>query len=469
MRRVLLVDDFRLAPRLARLRAVLGLSWDALLAPRDQLEFWKTTEVAASSPSSAPIEEADSIISVTEPLDLVVAATTPAALALASRVAGRRGSRLLVFPDAVQTADWVFSLFPLSEGVSPRVEGVWEHRGSAAVKAFHDGLGPVVDRTSRHLVCTCMLPLATLLDVDVERRFLEDVDLLRLVGGDFKHLIAVAIPSTDTGHRSVTVTFGGDSSSTVSWTLQCGSEFRWRLESERAADGVLSRSADGAYALQGAAGIVEGVTAECLTPWNDVLRAFDDIAALRRSLRRRRLVELQTETITERAQFKSLMSASGCGLLVATFFGAVALLAAGAALDPRESLQRTSERSDLVLRGDDFAAGSTALTVEADAELPGMIRRLGHSAAPILIERTDSTSIDEQRRDRIIADLVSAGVASPASRVEIYAFRGGLFLTLLTIAWILLFLPLGVFLAIQALILAAPKQNFDSPDHARPT
>jgi hypothetical protein len=198
-----------------------------------------------------------------------------------------------------------------------------------------------------------------------------------------------------------------------------------------------------------------------LAPWQDVLRAFDDLAALRRSLKKRRQVELQTEIISEKAQFKSVMSASGCGLLLATLFGAVALLAAGAAFDPRESQQRTSERAGLVLREDDFRPRATNLAEEATAEWPAMVRRLGQTAAPILIEQTGENAIDQQRRDRLVSMLSDAGIPSPASRVEVYKFRGGLFLNLLAVCWVILFLPLGIFLAVQALLLATPATNHE--------
>ena len=151
------------------------------------------------------------------------------------------------------------------------------------------------------------------------------------------------------------------------------------------------------------------------------------------------------------------MSASGCGLLMATLFGAVALLAAGAAFDPRQSQQRTSERAGLVLRDDDFPSGTVELTEEAAGEWPGMVRRLGQTAAPLLVEQTSERSIDQERRDRLVSKLTEAGVPSPASRVEVYEFRGDLFVKLLTLCWVILFLPLGVFLAVQGLLLATPS------------
>jgi hypothetical protein len=291
---------------------------------------------------------------------------------------------------------------------------------------------------------------------EIEALFIEDVDLLRTLAGEFRNLIAVAIPEGTDGIRSVTVTFGGEGAGSVSWTVQPGSAYQWQLKTTSGGS-VLRRREDGEFHTDGSAAASQIGRELPEAAWERVLRAFDDLAALRRSLKKRRVVELETETVSERAQFKSLMSASGCGLLVMTLIGAVCLLGTGAALDPREALQRTSERAGLVLRADDFQSTAPDLSAEASGTWPGMVRRLSHSPAPILVERTADESLDNRRRDALVAKITSAGIPSPASRIELYRFRGDLFLRMLTAAWIVLFLPLGLFLAFQGLLLAAPK------------
>ncbi|HVJ86218.1 MAG TPA: hypothetical protein VM452_11280 [Caulifigura sp.] len=451
--RVLLADDPDLAPRLDRLRDALGGAWDLLLCPADQSPFWAKSGLLGPKGRVTPIAQIDSALPASEAADVVVAGTTPELLKVASRLAFRRGSQTAVLPAAAQTADWIFSLYPLSEGVPPRVRGVLEHRQSGVVEAFEQRLPPAV--AGRHLIATCTLPVRTLTTADIENQLVQNVDLFRRLGGEFKNLIAVGIPDDADGYRSLTVTFGGEGAGHLAWSLQPGAAFDWQLKGADRADMDLRGTPDGRFQMDGVDSRVAG---PATVDWENVLRAFDDLAALRRSLKRRRMVELQTETISERAQFKSLMSASGCGLLVMTLIGAVVLLALGAALDPRESLQRTSERAGLVLRADDFVADQAALVPDASAEWPGMVRRLSHSAAPILVERV-SEQLDGRRRETLVQDLQEAGVPGPASRVEMYRFRGDLFLKLLTAAWIVLFLPLGIFLAVQALLLVAPKTD----------
>lgn len=455
MRRVLIVDDPRLAPRLARWHTVLGSRWDVVLAPPGQLNFWNTPTEWGSASTVAAFSEVNTLLANGEPTELLVAASTPEALTIASQLAFRRESQVSVLPAASQTADWIFSLYPLSEGNPPRVQGVLEHRSAGAVQFFQESL--VGETTRRHLVVSCTLPVATLTEADVEARFVEDVDLLRRLGGEFKHLIAVAIPDGAQGLRGVTVNFGGEQAGTVAWSVQPGAAFGWQLKSGDGPGPILKRTADGEFRLEGWTGSPAPGGLSPFVPWENVLRAFDDLAAFRRSLKRRRLVELQTETISERAQFKSLMSASGCGLLMLTLVGAVALLGVGAALDPRESLQRNSERAELVLRAAAFRDRAAELSDEAKAEWPGMVRRLSQTPAPVLVEQSEEPSLDERRRNQLVDQLTKAGIDSPGSRVELYRFRGDYFLMLLTVAWVMLFLPLGIFLAVQGLLLAAPK------------
>ncbi|QDT53532.1 hypothetical protein Pan44_15540 [Caulifigura coniformis] len=465
MRRVLIVDDPRLAPRLARLRESLGGAWDLLFSPADQKSFWNEADLLRPEGRAATTADLDSLIAAGESIDLVVAASMPELLKVASQLAFRRGSVTAVLPAAAQTADWIFSLYPLSEGAAPRVRGVFEHRAAPAVRAF--ALELPGSLPARHLISASTVPADSLTGVEIEARFLEDVDLFRQLAGEFKELFAIAIPAETSGQsRSISLTLRGEGVGSVSASITPGNRSQMVLKPGDGCRPSLTRKEDGSFCVEGNTFPASGNLGSPYAPWQDVLRTFDDLSAMRRSLKRRRLVELQTETISERAQFKSLMSASGCGLLVATLFGAVALLAAGAAFDPRASLQRTSERAGLVLRTDDFQSATTELSDDAAAEWPGMTRRLSHTAAPILVEKSDDASLDGRRVEQLATSLAAAGVASPTSRIELYEFRGGLFVRLLTACWVLLFLPLGLFLAFQAFLLVAPTQSSEPPGAA---
>src|SRR5690606_11836000 len=52
--------------------------------------------------------------------------------------------------------------------------------------------------------------------------------------------------------------------------------------------------------------------------WNEWLRACETVDAARRSWKRRRTIDLHYETTSERSQFKTQMTAIGCGVLMLT-------------------------------------------------------------------------------------------------------------------------------------------------------
>src|SRR5204862_6678437 len=98
MRRVLIADDPRLAPRLLRLRAAIGDHCDVLIAPGDQLEFWRTTGLLAPGAAVGTPSDVDSLVATGEGVEVVVAASSPEGLAAASKLAFRRGSDVTVLP-----------------------------------------------------------------------------------------------------------------------------------------------------------------------------------------------------------------------------------------------------------------------------------------------------------------------------------------------------------------------------------
>ena len=170
---------------------------------------------------------------------------------------------------------------------------------------------------------------------------------------------------------------------------------------------------------------------------------------------------MHAETLTEAAQFKTLMSATGCGLLLFTLFGVVALLVGGAALDPRDGLQRASEAAGLVLTSDDFVESRSEFKDEARLRMEKAAPRLHYTTAPILIEQTEPSSspLNTAREDRVRSLLAERGVANAGSRVEVRALSGKWFARAMTLAWIVMFLPLGVFLVAQGLVVLARGQR----------
>lgn len=199
--------------------------------------------------------------------------------------------------------------------------------------------------------------------------------------------------------------------------------------------------------------------------WSDLVRIFDIAEAMERSLRRRRTIDLHFETTSERSQFKTHMAAIGCGVILWTMFGIIGLLFAGAVLDPRDNMQRTAEAADFVLRNDEFTRGSPTPTDEGGAHVRQIAEQMNLNESVVFIEATDAPDIDAARLASVRNTLAEKG-ADEEGRVVVRPLRGQWFTLLMQLARVLVFAPVGVFLLFQVLLLiakpaAASKQRND--------
>ncbi len=194
--------------------------------------------------------------------------------------------------------------------------------------------------------------------------------------------------------------------------------------------------------------------------WRDFVRVHEISEAMQRSLRRRRTIDLHFETASERSQFKTQMATVGCFVLVYTFFASVAMLFAGAVLDPRDKLQRTSEAADFILTRDEFDAASDQLTPLGEQHLEEIAKRWQSSTAAVVILESDSqsdqlgevSSMDRNRLTVVQRHLSEKGVRRVEERTVVRRLAADRFRTLMTIGRVIAFAPLGVFLLMQLLL-----------------
>lgn len=184
----------------------------------------------------------------------------------------------------------------------------------------------------------------------------QDIDLLRAICGELNR--ALATGPREKGEPTVahlTAHFGGPEGPPVRWSLEPARgvvEGRLILVGARE-QAVLHMPEQGPWRLEVAAEAPQ--TFEDWSParaaidtlsaaqagepgsptWTDAVRSVELVEAVERSLRRGRQVELRWDDNTEASNFKSTMTAVGCGLLL---FGLVAIVAAAVGQKVAEKL-----------------------------------------------------------------------------------------------------------------------------------
>jgi hypothetical protein len=464
MIRVLVADTPEALRAVRAFGSACGGKWDAVIAPSDSHSTWSEFGPCRSL-------EAGRSLLLSQPAEIVCAAVDASLLSLVSSALGA-GSSLTLLPDARQTADWAYSLFPIAEESPDRAHPWFADRQDPAVQSLRRLVAAGRLGECRHAAWETALAAQEISKSDVERRLLRDIDLLRSVFGEYDQLTAIPVAASDESVLTQTVTLTGRSLPTVTWTIRADdSPSRRLIVTATNGRATLSESHDGVQSLEiSPAALSQDFPEPAATSppadWHDLLRAFDYVAAARRSIRRRRAIDLRAEAISEKAQFKTLMSATGCGLLVWTLLGVVFMLVGASVLDPRDSLQRHSEAAGLVLWSETFDPASGKFAAPDATFIGELASTMRQSSLPVLIEKSNPPDdrLDASRRSTVVEALSAKGVPAAASRVELHDLRGRLFARVVTVGWVLLFLPLGLFLLVQALVVVArePRPPSDS-------
>lgn len=207
-----------------------------------------------------------------------------------------------------------------------------------------------------------------LAQAEVDAALLQDIDLLRSLQGRYSRVTAIYSGRESESMTMAQVTLAGDDVVEASWSMQAGQPgSAWKLVAvgeERTV--VLSRGestdeiaieTDGIELQESFSTLTDSpaervvrnceamVAGEPADPdWADLTHAFELIDASRRSVKRRRTIDVYFETASERSVFKTQMTAVGCGLLTLTFFAVLVLLVVGTLFDPGRTVM-------LILRG----------------------------------------------------------------------------------------------------------------------
>jgi len=293
-----------------------------------------------------------------------------------------------------------------------------------------------------------------------------DIDLLQWLGGRYDQVTAQRSGQSEQGYSQATLTLAGSGLPDATWTARRGLAEAWRLtiETERGPI-TLEHSAN----LKSPAAVIAAfvaVDAPNTPDWSDAVRVFDVLDAAKRSLRRRRTIDLHFETLSERQQFKTQMTAIGCGMLMLTLLLMLALLGLGALLESRDRAVRNAEAAGLLLKESDFESHGAVLTPAAEARVEQMAERLKEEPKSAYLEPSSdppNLELDQRRRDKIVERLTNLGVEAADHRTSLAAHRSEFWDTLMRILRLAWIAPLVLFLVAQGLILVAKPTSSRKP------
>ena len=297
-----------------------------------------------------------------------------------------------------------------------------------------------------------------LTEAEIDAAALDDIDLLQWLGGRYDQVTAQRSGISDQGCSQATLTLAGSGLPDATWTARRGTAAVWRLTIETDHGPIIREHPTDAMAP---AAMIEAFATSKVRhapTWSDAVRAFDVLDAARRSLRRRRTIDLHFEILSERQQFKTQMTAIGCGMLMLTLVLMLALLGLGSLLESRDRAVRDAEASGLMLQESDFESAAAVLTPKSEARLERMAERLKDEPKSVYLEPSNdppNSELDQRRRRKIVEHLVNLGVEAADHRTLLAAAVSTGWDTLmrvLRLAWIA---PLVVFLVLQGLILVA--------------
>jgi len=143
----------------------------------------------------------------------------------------------------------------------------------------------------------------------------------------------------------------------------------------------------------------------------------------------------------------------------------IAALLVGKLCDPRDSAQLRSEAAGFVIHRDEFAAGSADLTSDGATHVDDLAASLRRTSAEIMVEADGdpAAALNTARRATVVGRLKSQKQVDVDNRTVVRILAGVWFQRVMIGVWLAVFLPLGLFLALQGLIVIARPAGEKSP------
>ncbi len=164
----------------------------------------------------------------------------------------------------------------------------------------------------------------------IDAALFRDADLWRFLAGGADQVTALQTGGTASGALIQSIVLVGRSAPELTWTMKSGEADVSRLT--RPTEQGDSRLELHEETVESAERLLDAFAATVAgsppaSDWTDVLHAAEIVDAAHRSLTRRRTIDLHHETLSERAIFKTQMTALGCSVLMLTLCVLVICLA----------------------------------------------------------------------------------------------------------------------------------------------
>lgn len=340
----LLGDDETLWPLLRRLPATRGHALTAAALP-GRLSSMLTAEC----PTVRQTDQWDSLL-VDPGVDAVIVAGASEAVSEAARRLASEGKPLVYWPHGGETA-FAYELSLVRDDARSPLQPLLPLRFVPALEEVrrsvqHGELGRIVQVLwERRAPAAPGLSVPALPADALERALAGDAEWLRSIGGNYDRVTAMPAGVIDGLATSVTVSLGGDGLPDASWKLAAaphgapatGLTGDWTLTviGTNGQRTVASASPAGDVDLQRMFDALANAmtTADPASDWNGLMRACETVDAARRSIKRRRTIDLHFEATSERSQFKTQMTAIGCGVLFLTLGLVLLLILVGSLVD----------------------------------------------------------------------------------------------------------------------------------------
>jgi len=258
------------------------------------------------------------------------------------------GQSLLFLPNAAQGSTFIYELSLIRDDNRVAIHPAVWHRCDPALchlrQAIRDGsLGQVqLVQLQRELIPAGST--SVIAQPQVDAAMLLDFDLLRWLIGDFDQVTALRTGATESGVLTQSVKLAGRGLPEATWDVRAGKLplCRATIHTDRGVialehdpvssewvavdpQGIRHQGDHRRAVLESLRQIETGATPPM--EWGELVKAFETVDATHRSVRRRRTIELHFEPMSERAIFKTQMTAIGCSVLIATFMLVLVYLA----------------------------------------------------------------------------------------------------------------------------------------------